>query len=115
MALVDLCRHHGIYVLRDEIFNSLGPSSTRHLPVIAYLYERRLSLNVLSRSYGLPGLRIGWIACQDAAVLSPMERMKHYLSICKVGLSERLTMIGLRNRDRLLARNCAIVDTNLIL
>lgn len=112
-ALIDLCRTHGIYILHDEIFNGLGPTGAQHLPFVADEYERGLSLNVTSKAYGLPGLRIGWIACQDADVLSRMERMKHYLSICNSGPSERLTMIALRNRDRILARNCAIVDENL--
>jgi len=42
-----------------------------------------------------------------------MERLKHYLSISNSGPSERLAKIGLRNRDKLFARNCAIVDENL--
>ncbi|MCP4318629.1 MAG: aminotransferase class I/II-fold pyridoxal phosphate-dependent enzyme [Hyphomicrobiales bacterium] len=112
-ALVGLCRKHGIYILHDEIFNGLGPTGTRHLPFIADIYERGLSLNVMSKAYGLPGLRIGWIACQDTDLLSRMERMKHYLSICNSGPSEKLAKIALKNRDRLLARNCAIVDENL--
>jgi aspartate/methionine/tyrosine aminotransferase len=112
-ALIELCRKHGIYILHDEIFNGLGPSDAQHLPFIADVYERGLSLNVTSKAYGLPGLRIGWIACQDGNVLSKMERMKHYLSICNSGPSERLAMIALRNRDKILARNCAIVDENL--
>lgn len=112
-ALVTLCRKHGIYILHDEIFNGLGPTGAAHLPFIADIYERGLSLNVMSKSFGLPGLRIGWIACQDTEILSKMERMKHYLSICNSGPSERLTMIALRNREKLLARNCAIVDENL--
>ncbi len=112
-ALVELCRKHGIYILHDEIFNGLGETGARHLPFIADIYERGLSLNVMSKSYGLPGLRIGWIACQDAAILSKMERLKHYLSICNSGPSERLALIALRNKDRILARNCAIVDENL--
>ena len=112
-ALIDLCRAHGIYILHDEIFNGLGPTGTEHLPFIADVYERGLSLGVMSKSYGLPGLRIGWIACKDHDVLSKMERMKHYLSICNSGPSERLAKIALQNRDTLLARNCAIVDENL--
>ena len=112
-ALIDLCRTHGIYILHDEIFNGLGETGARHLPFIADVYERGLSLGVMSKSYGLPGLRVGWIACQDAALLSKMERLKHYLSICNSGPSERLAMIALRNKDRILARNCAIVDENL--
>ena len=112
-ALIELCRKHGIYILHDEIFNGLGPTGTRHLPFVADVYERGLSLNVMSKSYGLPGLRVGWIACQESEVLSKMERMKHYLSICNSGPSERLSKIALKNRDALLARNCAIVDENL--
>jgi aspartate/methionine/tyrosine aminotransferase len=112
-ALIALCRKHGIYILHDEIFHGLGPSDTQHLPFVADVYERGLSLGVMSKSYGLPGLRIGWIACQDRELLARMERMKHYLSICNSGPSERLAVIALKNRDRLLARNCAIIDENL--
>lgn len=112
-ALIELCRKHGIYILHDEIFNGLGPTGTKHLPYVADLYERGLSLNVMSKSFGLPGLRIGWIACADNEVVSKMERMKHYLSICNSGPSERLAKIALNYRDKLLARNCAIIDDNL--
>ncbi len=112
-ALIELCRKHGIYILHDEIFKGLGPTGTQHLPYIADLYERGLSLNVMSKAYGLPGLRIGWIASADTAVLSKMERMKHYLSICNSGPSEQLAVIALRNREKLLQRNNAIIDTNL--
>jgi len=112
-ALIELCRKHGIYILHDEIFTGLGPTGTQHLPFIADVYERGLSLNVMSKSYGLPGLRIGWIACADKERISRMERMKHYLSICNSGPSERLAKIALRNRDKLLGRNCRIIDENL--
>ncbi len=112
-ALIELCRHHGIYILHDEIFNGLGPSDATHLPYIADLYERGLSLGVTSKSYGLPGLRIGWIACQDRMLLSQMERFKHYLSIANSGPSERLAVIAIENRATILARNCALVDENL--
>jgi aspartate/methionine/tyrosine aminotransferase len=112
-ALIELCRKHGIYILHDEIFNGLGPTGARHLPFIADIYERGLSLNVLSKSYGMPGLRIGWIACEDSELLSKMERMKHYLSICNSGPSERLAKIALNNRQQIIARNCAIIDENL--
>lgn len=112
-ALVALCRKHGIYILHDEIFSGLGRSGVAHLPPITDLYERGLSLNVMSKAYGLPGLRIGWIASADREALSKMERMKHYLSICNAAPSERLAKIALANRAALLARTCAIVDENL--
>lgn len=114
-ALIALCRQHGIYILHDEIFRGLGRSGVRHLPFIADEYERGLSINVMSKSYGLPGLRIGWIACQDKKLLVKMERLKHYLSICNSAPSERLANIALKAGDKLLARTCAIVDKNLLL
>ena len=112
-ALVELCRRHGIYLFSDEIFNGLGRTGTEHLPYVTDVYERGLSLNVTSKAWGLPGLRIGWIACADTDVLQRMERVKHYLSICNSAPSERLALIALRNRERILARNCAIIDHNL--
>lgn len=112
-GLVALCRHHGLWLFSDEVYRLLGPDPARQLPQVADLYERGLSLNVLSKAYGLPGLRIGWIACQDRALLSRMERMKHYLSICNSAPSEALAVIGLRAGTRIIARNNALVRSNL--
>lgn len=114
-GLVDLCRRHGLWLLSDEVYRLLGPDPSRHLPQVADIYERGLSLNVMSKAYGLPGLRIGWIACADQELLLRMERMKHYLSICNSGPSEQLACIALKHRDRILARNNQIVRDNLTL
>ncbi|KAF1709087.1 aminotransferase class I/II-fold pyridoxal phosphate-dependent enzyme [Pseudoxanthomonas sacheonensis] len=114
-GLVALCRRHGLWLFSDEVYRLLGPDPQRHLPQVADLYERGLSLNVMSKAYGLPGLRIGWIACQDHGLLVRMERMKHYLSICNSGPSEQLALIALKHRERILARNNGLVRDNLAL
>ena len=67
----------------------------------------------MSKAYGLPGLRVGWIASKDHALLARMEHMKHYLSICNAGPSEHLAVIALKARERILARNVALIETNL--
>jgi aspartate/methionine/tyrosine aminotransferase len=112
-GLIAICRRHGLWLFSDEVYRPLGPHPERHLPQVADLYERGLSLNVMSKAYGLPGLRIGWIACADRDLLVRMERMKHYLSICNSGPGERLALIGLNHRDRILGRNNALVRDNL--
>jgi aspartate/methionine/tyrosine aminotransferase len=114
-GLVALCRQHGLWLFSDEVYRLLGPDPSKHLPQVADIYERGLSLNVMSKAYGLPGLRIGWIACQDSELLVRMERMKHYLSICNSGPSEHLARIALKNRERILARNNRLVRDNLAL
>src|SRR6201991_2264604 len=112
-ALVALCRHQGIWLFSDEVYRPLGPPGAEHLPQAADVYERGISLGVMSKAYGLPGLRIGWIGCQDRELLTRMERMKHYLSICNSGPSEALAGIALKNRQSILERNNALVRANL--
>lgn len=112
-ALVELCRAHGIWLFSDEVYRGLGTGRVPQLPAAAGVYERGLSLGVLSKAYGLPGLRIGWIACRDRAVLSKMERMKHYLSICNAAPSEALAIIALENSGRILDRNNRLIAANL--
>ena len=112
-ALIEIARKRGIYVFSDEVYRLIERDPALRLPQIADVYERGLSLNVMSKSYGLPGLRIGWIATRDRALLGRMERVKHYLSICNSAPGEVLATIALNSADRILARNRGIVDANL--
>lgn len=113
--LISIAAERGIYIFSDEVYRLLERTDDVRLPQIADAYERGLSLNVMSKSYGLPGLRIGWIATQDQEILSRMERAKHYLSICNSGPSEHLAEIALGCADRILARNRKLIADNLAL
>jgi len=112
-AVVQLCRERGLYLFSDEVYRGLERRPELQLPQVAEVYERGLSLNVMSKAYGLPGLRVGWIAARDRALLSRMERIKHYLSICNAGPSEHLAVIALKARERIVARNRALIEHNL--
>jgi len=111
-ALVELCRAHGLYLFSDEVYRLIERDASLRLPQAADAYERGLSLNVMSKAYGLPGLRIGWIMTRDAELLGRLERYKHYLSICNSAPSERLALIALKARDTILKRNRRLVDAN---
>jgi aspartate/methionine/tyrosine aminotransferase len=111
--LVEICREHGLWLLSDEVYRlSERPPSLR-LPAAVDRYERGLSLSVVSKVHGLPGLRIGWIASRDRQLLQRMERIKHYLSICNSSPSEALAVIALKAGARLIDRNRALIDANL--
>jgi aspartate/methionine/tyrosine aminotransferase len=112
-SLVELCRRHGIWLFSDEVYRGLERSDADRIPQAAEVYERGISLGVMSKAYGLPGLRIGWIACRDRDLLARMERYKHYLSICNSAPSEVLAEIALKARETLLARNRGLVAENL--
>ncbi|MEI2296858.1 pyridoxal phosphate-dependent aminotransferase [Ensifer sp. MJa1] len=112
-ALAELCAERGIHLFSDEVYRGLERDAGLRLPQAAELFERGISLNVMSKAYGLPGLRIGWIACRDHALLHRMEKMKHYLSICNSRPSEVLATIALKARTTILERNRALVSANL--
>ena len=112
-GLIELCRANGIWLFSDEVYRLIERDPSLRLPQVADVYERGISLNVMSKSYGLPGLRIGWLGCQDRQFLVACERYKHYLSICNAGPSEVLAEIALKAREAILARNRGIVSDNL--
>jgi aspartate/methionine/tyrosine aminotransferase len=113
-ALVELCDDRGIHLFSDEVYRGLELNQDTTLAQAADLSSTALSLNVLSKAYGLPGLRIGWIACRDRTVLDRLERAKHYTSICNSAPSEILGLIALRAGNRLLEKNRRIIADNLL-
>jgi aspartate/methionine/tyrosine aminotransferase len=111
--LVQLCDDRGIRLFSDEVYRGLELSPRRPLPQAADLSPAALSLGVLSKACGLPGLRIGWIACRDRELLGKLEHAKHYTTICNSAPSEILGLIAVRARDRILGRNRRIVAENI--
>jgi aspartate/methionine/tyrosine aminotransferase len=111
--LARLCDEHGIHLFSDEVYRGLERDPARTLLQAADLSARALSLNVTSKSLGLPGLRIGWITCRDRALLTRLERAKHYTTICNSAPSEVLARIALKARTTILDRNRALIARNL--
>lgn len=111
-ALVALCDARGVRLFSDEVYRGLELDPARTLPQAAELSTHAVSLGVLSKSYGLPGLRVGWVACRDRALLARLEKLKHYLSICNAGPSELLATIALEAAQALLGANRARVAAN---
>jgi hypothetical protein len=111
--LIKICREHGLWLLSDEVYRLIERTPSLRLPAAVDHYERGLSVSVVSKVYGLPGLRIGWIAARDHGLLERMERIKHYLSICNSGPGESLAVIALNARERILDRNRCLINANL--
>ena len=112
-GLIDVCKKQNIWLFSDEVYRLLGKPNEPWASPASCLYDKALSLGVMSKAFGMAGLRIGWIACQDKAILKKIEHMKHYTSICNSAPSEILTLISLQNKDKILDRNNRIVKDNL--
>jgi aspartate/methionine/tyrosine aminotransferase len=113
--LASECSSRGIRLVADEVYRFLEHDARPALPAGADLDERAVSIGVMSKTFAMAGLRIGWLATRDHAVLDRCARLKDYTTICSSAPSEVLALIGLRARERVIARSRAIVGANLAL
>jgi aspartate/methionine/tyrosine aminotransferase len=111
-AIVRIARRHGLWLFVDEVYRGLE-RETQRLPAACDLYERGVSLGALAKAYGLPGLRIGWIAAPDHALLKRIATLKDYLTICNSTPSEFLAALALRHSESLIERVRGITIENL--
>ena len=112
-AVVALAEECGAHLLVDEVYRGLEFDGVEVLPTGADATPRGISLGVMSKSFALAGLRIGWLATHDRELLDRAARIKDYTTICASAPSEVLAIIALRARDQVLARSRAIVTANL--
>ncbi len=112
-GVLNLAARHNFYVFSDEVYRELEHDPSTRLPAACDLYDRALSLGSVSKTYGLPGLRLGWLACRDSAFLQKIVSLKHYTTICASAPSEFLTALAFRHRQKFIDRNLQIVLRNL--
>jgi aspartate/methionine/tyrosine aminotransferase len=103
----------GIHLLADEVYRFLELDETDRLTAGADALPRGVSLGVMSKSFAMAGLRIGWLATRDRELLARCAAFKDYTTICSSAPAEILALIGLRARDAVLARSRRIVEANL--
>jgi aspartate/methionine/tyrosine aminotransferase len=111
-AVVKLVEEHRAYLLSDEMYRFLEVENGLTLPAACEMYDKAFSLFGLSKTFGLPGLRIGWLASKDREGLNQIGRLKDYTTICSSAPSEILAMIALRNRDGIIAQQTERVRKN---
>ena len=112
-AVADIAAEAGATFLSDEVYRYLEFDPADRLPAGADMGPHGVSIGVMSKSFALAGLRIGWLATRDARLLDAAARFKDYTTICASAPSEILALIALRARDRVLARSRAIVEANM--
>ncbi len=110
--LCSICEKHGIYLFADEVYKGLEMDGEKR-DWMADHYDRCVSLGVMSKGYGLAGLRVGWLVSKDTELLNKVVKYKHYLSICDSVPSEYLTKVALKHNDEILARNTKIIEENI--
>ena len=111
--LVTIADEAGAQLLVDEVYRGLELDEANQLPAGADSSRGGISLGVMSKSFAMAGLRIGWLASHDRELLARVAAFKDYTTICSSAPAEILSIVALRARDQVLARSRAIVAGNL--
>lgn len=110
-AIVGIAREFGAWLFGDEVYRGLEHSTDKK-PSVVELYERGVSVGATAKTYGLAGLRIGWLVARDRSLLERVGAFKDYLTICSAGPSEFLAEVGLKHAEKLAERSRVIVRKN---
>lgn len=112
-AVNNFAKENKLLLFCDEVYRESEYDPEQRIPAGADMGEHAVSLGVTSKTYGLAGLRIGWIATKNRRVYEQMAALKDYTTICNSAPSEFLAEVALRNRHKLIARNLGIIKSNL--
>jgi len=111
--LVELARKHGIWIFSDEVYRLLEFDLKDRLAPIAEIYEKGISLGVMSKAYGLGGLCIGWVACQNKEILKKSSDLKHYFAVSNSAVSEIHAIVALRSSEIIVNQRREIILENM--
>ncbi len=117
--IVEIADERGITIMADEVFrpmfHSILPSDDDFPPSMVNLgYKKTVVTGSMSKAYGLPGIRVGWIASRDKEIIEACHRMRYYTTTTVSQLDEAVAAEALSDRciHAILARNLANCQTN---
>jgi aspartate/methionine/tyrosine aminotransferase len=113
--LLEMLRSRGTLLFSDEVYRGLEHDPSTRLPAACDAYELGISLGTVSKAHGLPGLRIGWLACTERTILARIAELKLYTTICSSAPSELLVALALRHSDELVDQSRRLIAANLVL
>lgn len=112
-SLVERIESRELTLFCDEMYHGLVHSGGQPIPSLADLSHRAVVLSGLSKTYGLPGLRNGWLVVRNKNLRDELVNYKFYTSICAPGVVEYLALAALEVREVLRLRNIERLERNL--
>lgn len=95
--LTEIVEMRGCRLLVDETYREMTFGDV--LPCAATLSDRAISVSSLSKTYGIPGIRTGWLICRDRELMQTFLGAKEQIGICGSVVDEEIAYQALRQRD----------------
>ncbi|MGV8946842.1 MAG: aminotransferase class I/II-fold pyridoxal phosphate-dependent enzyme [Lutibacter sp.] len=116
LIIIEIARQQGIVIFSDEMYRFLTQAENRvTLPSMCDLYENSVSLWGTAKTFGLAGLRLGWLTSKNKELIKKVENFKDYLSLCNSSTSEILGTIALNNMYKFVIPNLKKIESNISL
>jgi aspartate/methionine/tyrosine aminotransferase len=92
--LIAVAEKRGVHLLVDETYREM--SFVPKLPVAASLSPHAISVASMSKSYGIPGIRVGWIVNRDPKLMERFLAAKEQIGICGSIVDEHIAEAALK-------------------
>lgn len=109
--IINLVEANGCYLLFDETYREMTFGTP--LPIVASLSPNAISVSSFSKSYGLPGIRIGWLITQDKTLMETFLAAKEQIFICNSVVDEEIADHFLAKKDQFFPKIQAHIRTNI--
>jgi len=111
-SVVEIARKNNAYILCDEVYRGLSHSGNPFSKSIFDIYEKGISVGSLSKTFSLPGLRLGWIVAPED-VIEKINVQRNYHVICVGRVNDFLASVALENEDKIISNNLSICKKGL--
>ncbi|MFW6030630.1 MAG: aminotransferase class I/II-fold pyridoxal phosphate-dependent enzyme, partial [Halanaerobiales bacterium] len=109
--IIDLIEKNDTYLLFDETYRER--SFDNKIPPAATLSSNIISVSSMSKAFGLPGIRIGWLATQDKSMIESVLATREQVSICNSAFGEHIALNVLKDREKILENKRKHAQENL--
>lgn len=113
--IIEIAKEHNLYVLSDEMYRFLEQHDSLRLPSASDVYENAISLFGMSKTFGMAGVRIGWLTTQNVDSYNKFATFKDYTTICSSAPSELLSIMALREKTTIIQNHKEKIAKNLLL
>ncbi|MEI8217171.1 MAG: pyridoxal phosphate-dependent aminotransferase [Eubacteriales bacterium] len=100
--IIQICEKNDCYLISDETYRELAYNEP--LPIAATLSKKAISIASASKVYGFPGIRIGWMHCQNLELMEEFLACKEQINVHGSFLNEEIALKVLQNRDEWLVQ-----------
>lgn len=110
--IVEIAKSNNSWILSDEVYRGLNMVGNPYSKSIADLYEKGISVGSMSKTYSLPGLRVGWV-CAREDLINEINKHREYNTISVSILDDYFASLALENKDKIAYRNFQIMKEGL--